>query len=157
MPQLTEAQKALVVIKNLIEMLDLKEGESLSESTPLVLKKVDVEERRILGVVLEPGTFDLHKDIYDEAEVALACKSFNEQCMQTNIQHIANVNNGDLVIEKSFIQPVGCRIGDQEVKAGSWLQQWKIKSDTVWEMVKGGDFTGFSVGCHATYEDIVDE
>ena len=151
---LSAEELGLQVIKNIQDMINLPPGESLSSSTPLVMKKVDVEEQRILGVVLEPNVFDLHQDIYNEIEVALACKCFNEQCMKPNIQHLFNVPGGEVVIEKSFIQPIDCMIADKVVKAGTWLQQWKIHDPSLWEMVKDGDFTGFSVGCHAIYEDL---
>ena len=147
-------QKAAACINNILDMLVLEEGKEMNSETPLVMKKVDLEERRILGVVLEPEVYDLHKDIYSAEDVELACKCFEEHCMQPNLQHMVNLQNGAVTIEKSFIQPVDCQIGEQVVKAGSWLQQWKINDDDLWEAVKNGDFTGFSVGCLAVYEDI---
>ena len=146
--------KALEAINGIIQMLDIPKGSPVTVDTPLVMKKVDDEQQRILGVVLEPDTFDLHKDIYSASEVELACKCFGEQCMNANLQHVVNIASDACVIEKSFIQNVDCMIGEQVVKAGTWLQQWKINDPDIWDLVKSGDFTGFSVGCVAKYEDI---
>lgn len=126
-----------------------------SEPTPaLVMKKVNDEEQRIIGVVLEPDVYDLHNDIYSAEEVAKACSNFNTHCMQANVQHMVNVDDGAATIEKSFILEVDASIGGQFVKAGSWVQQWKINSDDIWSAVKAGTFTGFSIGGMAKFEDI---
>lgn len=123
----------------------------------VVMKKVDEEQRLVLGVVLEPDAFDLHNDIYSIEEVAKACQNFNTFCMQGNVEHIINVGADSLAITKSFILPVEAMIGEQPVKAGSWVMEMKVANDTLWDMVKSGDFTGFSIGGKASVEDIEDD
>lgn len=122
----------------------------------LIMKKVDEEERCITAVVLEPTTAeepDLHNDFYDAVEIQKACDSFNEHCMATNLQHCVQIESDACVILESWIQPVEAMIGDQIVKAGSWLQKWKINDDKLWEAVKDGTFTGFSIGADGQFED----
>jgi hypothetical protein len=131
--------------------------EPADNPTEIVLKKVDTDERRITAVVLEPTSVDnpdLHNDVYTAEEVHKACENFNKFCMVPNIQHLVNVGSEDCVIEKSFILPVKATIGGQEVAEGSWIQTWKINSDDLWEAVKDGLFTGFSIGAGANIEDI---
>lgn len=126
-------------------------------TTKTYLEKFKEDERIILGVVLEPTTPenpDLHNDFYDAEEVTKACNNFNQYCMQTNIEHIFQLPDGSASILKSFVMPVDCMIGEQVVKAGSWLQEWKIHTESLWDMVKDGDFTGFSMGGSALIEDI---
>ena len=126
----------------------------------MLLKKVDNEERTITAVVLEPNpiedgeTSDLHNDYYTAGEVRKACENFNQHCWTPNIEHEVNVSSDIAEIVESFVIPVPARIGDQDVKKGSWLQVWKIHSDELWELVKAGEFTGFSIGCQAEVEEI---
>lgn len=141
------------MIKNLIaKYLGKKE---------MVLKKVDSEEMTITAVVLEPNpledgvTNDLHNDYYTAEEVAKACASFNEHCKQPNLEHEVNVSKEVCEIVESFILPVAAMIGDQPVKKGSWIQVWKINDNDLWQAVKDGDFTGFSIGCQAEVTEIV--
>ena len=116
------------------------------------MKKVDSEQRKILGVVLEPDSFDLHNDIYSAEEVRKACENYNTNCLRGNVEHL--VNTDKLAVVKSFILEVDATIGEQPVKAGSWLMEMKVNDDTLWDMVKSGDFTGFSIGGKAAIEDI---
>jgi hypothetical protein len=126
----------------------------------ILLKKVDAEERTITAVVLEPNpveageTNDLHNDYYTAEEVAKACESFNTYSNRPNLEHELNVTEEVCEILKSFILPVPAKIGDQDVKEGSWIQVWKIHNDELWQMVKDGSFTGFSIGCVADVEEI---
>ena len=132
----------------------------LTGEKTVLLKKVDTEERTITAVVLEPNpiedgeTNDLHNDYYTAEEVEKACKSFNEYCNTPNLEHELNVSKEVCEILKSFILPVPAKIGSQDVKEGSWIQVWKIHNDELWDMVKDGSFTGFSIGCVANIQEI---
>jgi len=130
----------------------IKEDQPKVTDSDILMKAFDEEERLVLGVVLEPDTFDLHKDIYDAVEVRKAQENFNKNCMQANLGHVANVD--DIQITKSFILEVDAHIGEQPVKAGSWLMEMHVPSDAAWQEVKEGGFTGFSIGASARVEDI---
>lgn len=135
----------------------LKELISKVEEQPepsMTYKSVDEEERRIIGVVLEPEVEDLHKDIYSAEEIAKACESFNTFCKTLNLQHQVNVSKEGMEVEESFILPVEAMVGDRVVKAGTWVMQSKIHNEAIWESVKKGTFTGYSVGCGGVFEDI---
>lgn len=118
----------------------------------IVMKAFDDDQRLVLGVVLEPETFDLHKDIYSAQEVLKAQVNFNKHCMQANLGH--DVNTDELQITKSFILEIDAFIGDQAVKEGTWLMEMHVSNDDVWKSVKDGGFTGFSVGGAAYHEDL---
>ena len=123
-----------------------------TKDSDIIMKAVNEEERLVLGVVLEPNTPDLHNDIYDADEVRKGCESFNTHCEQLNIQHLANTT--EMTVTKSFIQEVDAMIGEQVVKAGSWLMEAHIPNDVLWDEVKSNGFTGWSIGCDAKVEDI---
>lgn len=122
------------------------------KDSDLVMKKVNEEEQLVLGVVLEPETVDLHNDIYSADEIRKACDNFNTSCMQGNIDH--EYNTDDLEITKSFVLEVDAKIGDQDVKEGSWIMEMHVKKEEDWKKVKNGDFTGFSIGGFAQVQDI---
>lgn len=141
----------------LIEKLAaLIEEYTTPKSHAMVLKSVDSEERRITAVVMSPRTKDnpdLHNDFFTAEDIKKGCESFNQHCMQPNIEHLVNVGDEDCVIEESFILPVNATIGNQLVTKGSWVQVWKINAPDLWEAVKDGTFTGFSPGFSANVED----
>lgn len=137
---------ALSNLTKAVESIDNRDDKSI------VMKKVDSDQRKILGVVLEPDAFDLHNDIYSAEEVRKACENYNANCLRGNVEHL--INTDKLVVTKSFVLEVDATIGDQPVKAGSWLMEMKVNDDTLWDMVKSGDFTGFSIGGKAAIEDI---
>jgi hypothetical protein len=118
----------------------------------MVYKQFQEDEQLVLGVVLQPEVEDLHKDIYSAEEIAKAAKSFDEHCNQGNLEHM--INTDDLEVTKSFILPVDAVIGEQEVSEGSWVMEMKVHSEDLWQSVKDGNFTGFSVGCGAYHEDL---
>lgn len=132
----------------------------LDQQNKMLIKKVNEEERTITAVVLEPNpieedsTNDLQNDYYSAEEVKKACDNFNEHCWQPNIEHEINVTKEVTEILESFVLPVPARIGEQEVKKGSWLMVWKIHDEKLWELVKSGVFTGFSIGCSAEVEEV---
>ena len=141
------------IVKLLADLVD-------SQPESMVIKSIDEEQRTFTAVVLEPldpsevEKGDLHNDFYTAEEVEKGHDSFNEHCMQPNVCHEINVDVSECEILKSFILPVPAVIGEQDVKAGSWIQVWKIHNDTLWEGCKDGTFNAFSIGCSAEIEDL---
>ena len=125
----------------------------ISSEEKVVLKSVDEDQRLFLGVVLEPEEYDLHKDIYSEDAIRKACES-EQEYLQSNVQHTLQVGSDVMEVTKSFIQEVEATIGEQVVKAGTWLREAKINNDPLWESVKSGEFTGWSIGCSAKCDDV---
>lgn len=119
----------------------------------VVLKALDEEQRLFLGVVLEPEEYDLHKDIYSAEEIRKACDS-ESQYLQSNVQHSVQVDTDVMEVTKSFIQEVEAIIGDKVIKEGTWLREAKIHNDDLWEAIKDGEFTGWSIGCTAKCNDV---
>jgi len=132
--------------------------EAPSTSTPgdfvNILKFEDggEEERLVTGIVLEPDEIDAQNDtikaqaIRDTAHGFLA--KFNLDS-KMGIQHETFGEIGVKLVE-SFIAPVDMVIGNEKVKKGSWVITVKVLSDVVWEAIKDGSFTGFSIGGTAT-------
>ena len=59
--------------------------------------------------------------------------------------HRFRVNDQVKVLE-SYLAPADFAIGEVRVRKGTWLLAVRVLSDELWERVKSGDLTGFSIG-----------
>lgn len=115
--------------------------------------KADQEERYILGIVLEPlkemGKADSQGDTYSAEEVRKAAYTFMEEFGNLGEQHQKYIN-GRVKIRENWITRDDSVINGQVVKAGTWLLGVHVIDDDLWDAVKEGKFTGFSIGGYAT-------
>lgn len=113
-----------------------------------------VEERFILGIVLEPDTTDLHEDIYTAEDVRKTAHGFMEGYRAGRYlatQHDGKDITGKLLVLESYLAPVDFDVevapGQVEkVKKGTWLMGQRVVDDVLWTGVQKGDFTGYSIG-----------
>jgi len=47
---------------------------------------------------------------------------------------------------ESYLAPTDFAVGDVSVRRGTWMLAVRVLSDELWDRVKGGDLTGFSIG-----------
>jgi hypothetical protein len=109
------------------------------------LKVSKAEERLVYGIVLEPETVDAQGDIYSAEEIRSACHEFMEKFGKLGLQHKYLANNLMKVLE-CWIAPADLKIEDHDVKKGTWLLACRIVDEDLWQAVKEGKFTGFSIG-----------
>lgn len=147
------------LVKAFKDFVDKHFGETNKPTTPSaeVTKAVQEEQRMALFVVLEPDTYDLHKDIYSAEEVEKACNNFNMHCDKANLFHCVETENAHIV--QSYTAPCDFTLDTgKEIKKGTWLQWWYFPEDEIgdklWNMVKSGDINGVSIGGRAIIEDI---
>ena len=120
-------------------------AEVFAKSIPLI-KGVDPgDERYVLGVVLEPEVVDAQDDIYSAAEIRQAAHRFMEEFGGLGLMHRFRVN-GEVKVLESYLAPADLAIGDVQVRKGTWLLAVRILSDELWEQVKDGQLSGFSIG-----------
>lgn len=110
-----------------------------------IAKADNSEERYILGIVLEPDVPDAHNDIYSADEVRKAAFIFMEEFGDIGLQH-GEIITGKAKILESYITPVDFDIDGEKVRAGTWLMGVRVIDDNLWESVKKGEITGFSIG-----------
>jgi hypothetical protein len=107
------------------------------------------EEKYVLGIVLEPlkemGETDSQKDLYSAEEVRKAAYLFMEEFADMGVQH-TELANDKLKILESWIQREDAVIEGVKVIKGTWLMGVRVVDDTLWEKVKKGEITGFSIG-----------
>lgn len=143
-----------------------KEIEQPSESTKKVLTKsvriiskdVDgTEERYVLGIVLEPlkemGSNDVQDDTYSAKEVRKACHLFMADFGNMGLQHKLSVN-GKVKVLENWIATDDCTVGGQSVTKGTWLMGVRVVDDDIWNAIKEGKLTGFSIGGYAKREPL---
>ena len=119
-----------------------------------VIKNAQEEERLFTAVVLRPEVVDSHGDIYSYDVVKQAAHDFSRLLgvAGANVQHMIDVDKGQMEFVESFIAPIDMSYEMGDVKKGDWVMTAKIHDDTLWEMCKDGTFTGFSVGCSSLVE-----
>ena len=111
-----------------------------------LLKGIDPsDERFVLGIVLEPEVVDAQGDIYSPDEIRQAGHRFMEEFGGIGLMHRLAVNEQVKVLE-SYVAPVDFEIAGVPVKKGTWLLGVRVLSDELWEQVKEGKLTGFSIG-----------
>jgi len=120
------------------------------------LKKAEdgKELRLVTGIVLEPNEVDAHND-YEKPETIrkTAHKFLSNYNKDTRmgLMHSEFDNIGIELVE-SYIAPVKLTLNKKNIKKGSWVMTVHVSSDSVWNKVKSGELTGFSIGGIATVE-----
>jgi len=122
-----------------------KQAGVFTKAIPLI-KGVDPgDERYVLGIVLEPEVVDAQGDIYSPDEVRQAAHRFMEEFGGLGLMHRMRVN-GQVKVLESYLAPVDFAVGETRVRKGTWLLAVRILSDELWNEVKEGKLTGFSIG-----------
>ena len=111
-----------------------------------------LEERFVLGVVLEPETVDAQQDIYSADEVRAAAHRFMEEFQNIGLMHQGLINQQVKLLE-SYLAPVDFEVDGERVLKGTWLLALRIVDDELWGEVKSGGLTGLSIGGTARRED----
>ena len=61
------------------------------------------------------------------------------------LMHQLRVNDQVKVLE-SYLAPTDFQIGEVVVPRGTWLLAVRVLSDELWQRVRNGELTGFSIG-----------
>jgi len=155
-----------VVAGNVWKDYPLQEPERSTKAFPITLHKMEgssEEERYVLGIVLEPDVIDSQGDTYSEEEVRRACHWWMENHAQLGLQHELIVGGVPQRVQltydrvrilENYLAPVNFVIGGQSVKKGTWLLAVRVIDDELWEQVKRGELTGYSIGGMSSYHEI---
>lgn len=151
------ATNAVLTDSDFVEWVQLERSDELlkfafSDGRKIPLLKAK-EERIVYGIVLEPDEVDSQKDTVSKEEIEQACYKFMEDFGGLGRQHKELVN-GKLVLLENFIAPVDFEVDGQMVKAGSWLMKERVVDSELWEAVKKGEYTGYSIGGSAVRQPV---
>lgn len=115
------------------------------------IAKTDDELRVVYGVVLEPEVEDTDGNWTTEEEIIKACHYWMQNSRVIGDEHIYKAT--DVEVVECWIAPEDTVIGQEEVKKGSWILGVKVHDNERWELVKSGEYSGFSIAGAA----IIDE
>ncbi|MCY7895107.1 XkdF-like putative serine protease domain-containing protein [Bacillus vallismortis] len=107
-----------------------------------VLTKAEDEKKLVYGIVYEPDTPDAHGDFMTTAEIEKAAHGFLKDAREIDKQHDFQGGVGEVV--ESYVAPADFEVNGENIKKGSWVLVTKA-SDEVWEQIKKGDITGYSM------------
>lgn len=106
------------------------------------IKLVKGDQQIVYGIVLEPGTVDLQGDTLTPSEIRKAAHNFMMKSQRIGVEHVRPANTS---IIESYIAPVDFSCNGQPVRKGSWVMAVKIHDPELWDAVKRGEITGFSI------------
>lgn len=108
--------------------------------------KKDSEKKIVYGAVLVPYEMDLQGDIETPDSIEQAAHKFLSGFQTIGEMHDKFKGIGDL--KESYIAPVDFMMNGVHIKKGSWIIATKA-TDEVWEKIKSGELTGYSIGYSA--------
>jgi DNA adenine methylase len=101
------------------------------------------------GIVLVPDLPDAHGDVFSRAEIEQTAHQFLKDYVLTkaecspDVEHSGRSANADLL--EHYLAPSDVTIEGKPVRAGSWIQTWKINDPSVKQEVEDGTLTGLSL------------
>lgn len=114
-----------------------------------VVKLLPVEKAEdkqiVLGIVSEPDTVDAQGDTISAEEIENAAHEWLAKYQDRGYMH-QKIVNGKIEIFESYVVPVTFSVGGQQVKKGTWLLMYHITDGDLWQQIKSGKLTGFSLG-----------
>jgi hypothetical protein len=119
-----------------------EEKPTFQKEVKVFVNKEEEEQKLVYGVVYEPDVEDAHGDFMSAEEIEKAAHVFMKDYRNIDKQHDFNAGVGEVV--ESYIAPTDFKIGDEEIKKGSWVLVTKA-SDEIWEQIKKGEITGYSM------------
>jgi hypothetical protein len=124
------------------------EQKSVKKQIEVSIAKADEEQQTVTGIVLQPEVVDGQGDIMSEEVIRDSAYAFLmnfNKATKLGIQH-NKFPVGKLALVESWLSPMEMAIGTKTVKQGSWIMTVKILDKKLWEKVKKGEITGFSIG-----------
>lgn len=106
-----------------------------------------VDEQLITGVVLIPEVVDAHGDIISAEVIKAAAHQFlAEYNSRTTIGIMHTDMDPPLELVESYLAPMDFVLGNQTIIKGSWVITVHVNDADIWQKVKDGKLTGFSIG-----------
>lgn len=127
--------------------------------TPTIEKEVKIlidkeegnEQRLVYGIVYEPDVPDAHDDVMKAEDIEKSAHTFLSTYRNIDKQHDFSGGYGEVV--ESYVAPQDFEVGGEVIKKGSWVLVTKADED-VWEEIKKGEITGYSMAGTAEVEEI---
>jgi hypothetical protein len=118
--------------------------------------KADGESHFVTGIVYEPMVEDTQGEYMTADEITKAAHWFMKNAGDVDIQHCFKKAKNVEVVE-SYVAKSDFKIGDEDIKEGTWLMTVEISDEGIWKAIEKGDITGFSMGGTATVSSVDDD
>ena len=118
-------------------------GEKAEKSFDIPIVKADEAKHLVYGVVLEPDIVDAHGDVVGLEEIERACHAFMVKSRKIYLEH--SEARPDCEIVECYLAPQELEWDHAKVKKGSWVLGVHIGDKGIWQQVKSGELTGFSI------------
>ncbi len=105
------------------------------------IRKIDEEQRIIMGEVYSPDLPDSQGEFMNAMEIQKMAHSFLQRFQQGKVDTNHNHDLVDAVVVESFI----AQKGQDLYIPGSWVVGMHIVDPILWEAVKSGEYNGFSL------------
>ena len=92
--------------------------ETVSPKKEDIIRARDTSLRQATHVVYAPNEEDSHGTWATEEVIREGCHSFNTHCRKANLFHRAETNLIEIV--ESYILPIDAKLGDRDIKRGTW-------------------------------------
>ncbi len=123
------------------ETEDFEDGVEFEKTIPIFIEKAD--EHIVAGIVYEPDTVDAQGDEASEEEIRKAAYRFMEEGHEFKVNHKGKAR--EINVLESYIAPQELTIGTHTVKKGSWVLITRVVDDDIWQDIKDGKLTGYSM------------
>jgi len=127
---------------------DIKEEKQFEKSICVYqLDKAHKDERIVGGIVYEPDVVDAQGDKANEVEIRKAAYKFMEDVQAFKVMHKGKAVK--VKVLESYIAPVDLTVESTSIKKGTWLITVRVLEKKIWDAVKSGELTGFSMAGYA--------
>lgn len=113
------------------------------------VRRAEAEQRIVFGIVYEPNVPDAYGTWASAEEIAKWAHLWLARFQNNTDGHTRFVND-KVEIYESYIAPVDFKIGGRSITKGTWLLMMHVRDDEMWDSIKRGDLTGFSIGAYAS-------
>lgn len=110
-------------------------------SKTVAIKAVDEANRTATGAVLVPNELDRQGDFLRPAAV----ERFHNDTPDTGVMHAA-FPDAAATLTRSEVLDTAEELDGAEYPAGTWMATRQYEDDDLWQLVKDGVLTGFSIG-----------
>ena len=113
--------------------------------------KLADDKHLVAGIVLVPDIPDSQGDIFPADVIEEACHRFAERIgtgvlkFEKVLGKMHKVWQDEGILVENYIAPVNFVLGDQSVPKGAWIIVVKVKDEDIWQKIKSGEYTGFSM------------
>lgn len=105
------------------------------------------DEQIVYGIVYEPDTVDAQGDKASADEIKKAAYAYMENAQAFKVMHKGK--KVKVKILENYIAPVDFTIAKRKVKKGSWVLVTRVLDKKLWQEIKAGNLTGYSMAGRA--------